>query len=189
MLINDYLADPCGSLSIPYWKNKKMNVPPDIKIVHHKNFKDKYLVNYTDEKYFRLIHYLNDVKQKPVPGFSIRTADISDIHSIVEVINKSYNDLSVNYHQILGLTKLPVHNSNLWVLLIENSSENIVGCGIADFDEEVKEGILEWIQILPDYRGKKLGKMIVNELLCRMKRAEFATVSGKINNPTNPERL
>ena len=48
---------------------------------------------------------------------------------------------------------------------------------------------MEWIQILPDYRGKKLGKMIVNELLCRMKRAEFATVSGKINNPTNPERL
>lgn len=66
---------------------------------------------------------------------------------------------------------------------------HLVGCGIADFDREAKEGILEWIQVLPEYRGKKIGKMIVNELLFRMKNADFATVSGKINNRTNPERL
>ena len=50
--------------------------------------------------------------------------------------------------------------------------------------------ILEWIQVLPQYRGKKIGQLIVTELLFRMKDvADFATVSGKVDNETNPEAL
>ena len=57
-------------------------------------------------------------------------------------------------------------------------------------DSEIKEGILEWIQVSPEYRGVGLGKFIVNELLWRMKdKAEFVTVSGKADNPTNPRNL
>lgn len=61
---------------------------------------------------------------------------------------------------------------------------------MAELDAEIKEGILEWIQVSPEYRGKGLGKFVVNELLWRMKdKAEFATVSGKVNNSTNPRGL
>jgi GNAT superfamily N-acetyltransferase len=46
---------------------------------------------------------------------------------------------------------------------------------------------LEWIQVSPEHRGKGLGKFVVNELLWRMKdTAEFVTVSGKVDTPTNP---
>ena len=42
----------------------------------------------------------------------------------------------------------------------------------------------------PKYRGKGLGKFVVNELLWRMKgKVDFVTVSGKIDNPTNPRDL
>ena len=44
----------------------------------------------------------------------------------------------------------------------------MAGCGIADYDSEAKELILEWIQVLPEYRGQKIGQLIVNELLRRM---------------------
>ena len=60
----------------------------------------------------------------------------------------------------------------------------------ANLDSETEELVLEWIQVLPEYRGRGLGKMLVNELLCRMGgRAKFATVYGKADSPSNPEAL
>ncbi|MGL5087309.1 MAG: GNAT family N-acetyltransferase [Clostridium sp.] len=50
--------------------------------------------------------------------------------------------------------------------------------------------MLEWIQILPEYRGLRLGKAIVMRLLLNMcKQVDFVTVSGKVDNKTNPEKL
>lgn len=189
MLLEEYLENPCKKSSIPYWKNKEIELPPNMKIVHQDDFDDKFLVEYCDEKYFRLIHHLDNIQNNSPEGFSIKTAEINDIPLIVEIINNSYSDLSVNYEQILSYTKTEVYDKNLWILVYEIKTNRIVGCGIADFDIEAKEGILEWIQVLPKYRGKKIGKLIVNELLSRMKKANFATVSGKIDNQTNPERL
>ena len=41
--------------------------------------------------------------------------------------------------------------------------------------------MLEWIQILPEYQGQKLGQAIVNQLLMNLSnRAEFVTVSGEV---------
>lgn len=37
--------------------------------------------------------------------------------------------------------------------------------GIANFDSELKEGSLEWIQVMPNDRGSGIGQVIVNELL------------------------
>ena len=49
---------------------------------------------------------------------------------------------------------------------------------------------MEWIQVSPEHRGIGLGKLVVNELLWRMKdKAEFVTVSGKVDNSTNPRGL
>ncbi|MCM1115043.1 MAG: GNAT family N-acetyltransferase [Clostridium sp.] len=189
MQLEEYLKNPCRSLSIPYWKNKDIVIPKNIKIVHHNDFDQNHLVGYHDERYFRLIHHLDNIDTHSPKGFSIKTACISDIPMIVEIINHSYSDLSVSTKQILSYTKTKVYDKNLWILVSETNKNKIVGCGIADFDKEAKEGILEWIQVLPEYRGRKIGKWIVNELLCRMENANFATVSGKVGNTTNPERL
>ena len=32
--LNEYLKNPCGTLSIPYWKNKNIITPEHIKVVH-----------------------------------------------------------------------------------------------------------------------------------------------------------
>ena len=189
MLLTEYLENPCGTLSIPYWKSENIKIPSNMKIIHNNDFNESYFSNYSDEKYFRLIHYLNNIEKNTVNGFSVKTAELSDIPAIVEIINKSYSDLSVNYNHIKSLTKTKVYNKNLWILVIDDKTNHIIGCGIADFDAKAKEGILEWIQVLPEYRGRKIGKMIVSELLHRMDKEDFATVSGKTDNPTNPEKL
>ncbi len=188
--LTEYLNNPCGTLSIPYWKAKNIVIPPDMKILHDKDFREDILSDYTDEKYFRLFHNLNGISKITSDVFEIITATRRDIKAIVQIINDSYTDISVNKELIKSYTKTPVYNEKLWVMVKENVTGKYVGCGIADFDTEAKELILEWIQVLPQYRGKKIGKLIVTELLCRMKDiADFATVSGKVDNLTNPETL
>ncbi|MCI7650092.1 MAG: GNAT family N-acetyltransferase [Oscillospiraceae bacterium] len=188
--LTEYLNNPCGALSIPYWKAKNIVIPPDMKIQHNKDFREDILSDYIDEKYFRLHHDLKEIPKIIANDFEITTATRKDIKSIVQIINDSYTDISVNKDLIKSYTKTPVYNKALWIMVKEKSTGKYVGCGMADFDIETKELILEWIQVLPQYRGKKIGQLIVTELLSKMKDiADFATVSGKVDNTTNPEAL
>lgn len=68
--------------------------------------------------------------------------------------------------------------------------KKIAATGIAEFDNQVYEGILEWIQVSPTYRGLGLGTYTVTELLKRIsEKAKFATVSGQVDNVYKPENL
>lgn len=188
--LTEYLNNPCGTLSIPYWKARNIVIPPDMKILHDKDFSADTLSDYTDEKYFRLYHNLKEIPKIIANDFEIITATRKDIKSIVQIINDSYTDISVSKDLIKSYTKTPVYNAALWIMVKEKVTDKYVGCGIADFDTESKEVVLEWIQVLPQYRGKKIGQLIVTELLLRMKDvADFATVSGKVDNMTKPEAL
>lgn len=82
-----------------------------------------------------------------------------------------------------------VYKNDLWIFIdkINNARYTPIAFVIADFDPLMKEGILEWIQVIPEFRGRALGKFLVAELLSRMKgKAKFATVSGNCNNISNP---
>ena len=188
--LTEYLNNPCGSLSVPYWKAENIVIPPDMKILHDNDFSAEILSDYIDEKYFRLYHNLKEIAKVITDDFEITTAVRKDIKAVVRIINGSYTDISVNKELIKSYTKTPVYNENLWVMVKERTTGKFVGCGLADYDSEAKELVLEWIQVLPQYRGKKIGQLIVTELLFRMKGvADFATVSGKVDNATNPEAL
>ncbi|MFX0205782.1 MAG: GNAT family N-acetyltransferase [Candidatus Hodarchaeota archaeon] len=76
----------------------------------------------------------------------------------------------------------------IWV--IDEIKNTPAGMGIAELDMTIPEASLEWIQVLPEYRNQGIGKAIVIELLNRYKdKVKFITVSGKVNNQTNPEEL
>lgn len=188
--IEAYKENPCGILSIPYWKNKHVCIPENMCIVHDTDYIEANYKDYHDEPYFRLHHALMGIQTITLDDISIVTAKQDDIPLFVDVINQSYSDLSVTFEQLKGYTQTDVFCPELWIYAIDIATSCIVGCGIADFDEEVHEGILEWIQVIPAYRGKGIGQLIVNELLKRMAGiADFVTVSGKVNNPTSPEML
>ena len=185
-----YKENPCGTLSIPYWKNKHICIPENMYIVHDTHYAKEKYQDYHDEPYFRLYHALVDVQTVKAEDISIVTAEYDDIPLLVDVINQSYADLSVTIEQLNKYTKTEVFCPELWICAVDNATSRIVGCGIADFDREIHEGILEWIQVIPAYRRKGIGQLIVNELLKRMTGfADFATVSGKVDNPTSPEML
>lgn len=92
--------------------------------------------------------------------------------------------------KLLGYIKSEVYDENLWIIVYEKVTHKPVACGIAELDKEIREGMLEWIQVLPAYRGKKIGQLLVNELLTRLQgKADFVTISGKVDNVTKPEIL
>ena len=79
------------------------------------------------------------------------------------------------------------YDPNLWLSIIDTETEKLVATGIAELDSAIGEGVLEWIQVSPDYRRMGLGSFLVRELLCRLNgKASFVTVSGMVNNKTNP---
>lgn len=124
--LTEYLNNPCGTLSIPYWKAKNIAIPPDMQILHDKDFSADTLSDYTDEKYFRIYHNLKDISKIIANDFEITTATRKDIKAIVQIINESYTDISVNKELIKSYTKTmqtcglwlkKKQRANLWVVV------------------------------------------------------------------------
>ncbi len=137
------------------------------------------------DKFFRIKHNLEKIDNQDIPEkCRYRTID--------PIIQICYSNTDLRGDKLKEYTKSDVYNNELWIFIdkMNNGIYMPVAFGIADFDSLVKEGILEWIQVLPEYRGKGFGKFLVAELLRRMKeKAKFATVSGDCNNISNPINL
>lgn len=183
-----YLQNPCGASSLPYWKAVRMDVPENMLIQHDRAFCGECLTDYIDEPYFRLYHDLRELRAAVLPeGFRLCKAAPADYAAH---INQCYGDGSITEAEISAYAQHPVYSAELWVAVQAWKTQEIVATGVAELDEDVGEGILEWIQVSPAYRGHGLGSYVVTELLNRMARkARFATVSGQVNNPSNPEGL
>lgn len=182
-----------------FWdKDKKHINDEDINgfnmvLAHNSQVNDKFKEKFTSiESYFKLLHNNKDIVDIEIPkGYYIRNVDIDlEMQMVSDLICSCYEDIKPNVNEVIKWTKHPVFHNDLWIWIIDEKTEEPVALGIAELDMNIKEGALEWIQVLPDYHGKKLGKVIVMELLKRLESyANFTTVSGELDNITNPERL
>lgn len=187
--LEEYLRDPCGTLSIPYWKSRSIRIPPHMKIVHARDFDPGLYRDYTDEPYFRLYHPLTETGAAQSDSFILRTAAADDLPLMADIINRSYTDLSVTVHQLKEYTLSAVYREELWLVATDRKG-TAVGCAIAELDTQAREGAVEWVQVLPRSRRRGVGRLLVSELLRRLSAmADFATVSGRTDNPSRPELL
>ena len=183
-----YLSDPCGVSSLPFWKTETVTIPRSLKIVRDDEYLQQEYAAYIDEPYFKLIHRMRILQNPVLPdGFSIEDIGISDFACH---IGECYADGGIAETDLKEYINHPVYDPSLWLAVKDNLTEKTVATGIAELDTRIGEGILEWIQVSPEYRHMGLGMFVVNELLCRMNgKADFVTVSGKVNNKTNPLAL
>ena len=181
-----YINNPCASLPTAYWKSIEYPVPENMKIFHERDYDG----SNNATKYFRLLHNLSNIESFTNNDFEFRNVNIEAQKDIVaQILSKCY-DRKYSIDFVENMTKTRVFDSELWIFLIEKKTLQLVALGIADFDKEISEGSLEWIQVLPSKRGLGLGKLLVSELLIRLKdKADFVTVSGEIDNKTKPEAL
>lgn len=186
--IEEYRNDPCRALSIPYWKAKNLSVPPNMKIVHDSEFDAALLDKYNDRKYFRLIHHL-----KAIPDFNVTEFEVSGISTYMidelsYMINLSYahSSIGVTADYIRTLTMSEVYCPELWIGAFY--SKRIIGSVIGEFDKNTGEAAIEWLQVLPEYRNSGMASALICRVLKKMRDiADFVTVSGECDNPTNPE--
>lgn len=185
---SQYLKNPGRASSIPYWKAVSISVPENMRILHHDDFNQSLLAEFTDEPYFRLMHDLQNINPVVIPdGFALCAATLADF---VAHINLCYGEACVTEDELRSYTARTVYCPELWIAIRAIKTGKIAATGIAELDREIGEGILGWAQVSEEYRGCGLGCCIINELLCRMKdMAKFVTVSGQCNNPWKPEKL
>lgn len=183
-----YLKNPCGALSIPLWKWQQMVIPENMRILHDRNYSP--LDGFRDEPFFRIRHDLTIVPEVRSDKYTVRTVSAEELPVVVQIINESYEYLSVTEGEIRAYTQRAVYDAQLWLAAVDSTTEEMVGCIIAELDREIREGILEWLQVLPWHRRKGIGRLLVLTLLGRMSgKADFVTVSGRCNDVSNPENL
>lgn len=188
--IKEYKTNPCKALSIPYWKAKSITIPSDMKIVHSSEFEEKLLENYDDSKFFRLKHNLKNIPLYNVPEIELSNINFNNIDELVNMINSSYthSQIRVTADDIKNWINSKVYCSDLWIGAFED--EKLIGSIICEFDSEVSEGVIEWLQVLPEYRNRGIAAALCSKALMKMSKfADFATVSGECDNITNPEKV
>ena len=85
MDVKEYLQNPCGTLSIPYWKAKTLAIPDSMRIIHCSNWNGQY-GNF--QRFFRIKHDLNDLS--PI-DYDYDTLSIDyQATQLCEMINESY---------------------------------------------------------------------------------------------------
>ena len=187
MNAEQYLADPCGASSLPFWKTEQFAVPEGICICRDDDFFTQ-SVEGVDEPYFKLMHDLRQVRRTMLPaGFRLVSAGVADF---ARHINSCYGAEGVSEAELLAYRRRQTYNPALWLAVADTGNGALAATGIGELDARIGEGILEWIQVSPAYRRRGLGRFLVCELLRRMQgRAQFATVSGRANNPDMPYAL
>jgi len=183
-----YLENPCKASSLPYWKSNLIKIPENMKVVLEEDLQSDEAQGYSDERFFKLIHRLKNIEKPTLDNrYELVCCEVSEY---AKHIATCYSDVGISPEELMDYQTHTVYDRDLWIAVTERGCDEIIASGIAELDTDIKEGILEWIQVLPEYRGKGLGKFIVNELLWRMKdQAEFVTVSGKVDNETHPREL
>jgi GNAT superfamily N-acetyltransferase len=141
--------------------------------------------------YFRLIHKNAPPIDGCPPGFVYQTVNPQrDVSLITSMISACYENIKISEEIVQSWMGHPVYDPRLWVWVKDINADRFAALGIADLDIRVPEASLEWIQVHPDYQSRGLGLAIVGELLRRAAdEADFTTVSGEVNNPSQPEKL
>ncbi|MBI9015321.1 MAG: GNAT family N-acetyltransferase [Clostridiales bacterium] len=211
-----YIKDP-SSLSTAFWKYKSAFDHPNAKCIQVgeekvlflddqllgfrgldlKSFDTETLMGvdachplplkgFKESKFFVLHHDMKRV-HKIAHEYQIEVVKADEAKEVMSFINNSYEFISVTEAEVLNWRIHDVFDESLWIWIKEDNE--ILALGIAEYDQTIKEGALEWIQVHEKARGKGIGKILVNELLSRMKQADFVTVSGEVDNKTEPEKL
>lgn len=189
--VEKYISNLCRYSALPLYKELRQN-NSSIRVIHNTDFKQDFLLKNTDHKrFFRISHNLENVREVRITGYNIRKFNAeTDIDKVINIINESYTDIKITKKEVIQMLKDKVYNSDLWKFVIDKSTNKEVALGICQFDASVFEVEFDWIQVLPEYRGKGIGLMLVSHLLNNTpKNAKFATVSGNIDNPSSPEKL
>ena len=190
-----YIASPTTAASLAFWKEESFIAPEDMLIVGEEEYRlaldsDKNaFAGFADEPYFKLVFRIAEkcIEKPELPrGYALYNGTSKDFSEDICFCYGGGPDEA----ELESYKRHPTHDPSLLIMLKNEETGEIAASGIAEVDARIGEGILEWIQVSPDARRRGLGRFIVSELLWRIReKVVFVTVSGKLNDDSNPLAL
>lgn len=148
--------------------------------------------NWRKSRFFKLHKAIPTDSESQIYDSCFKSVEVdnTEIQSVLEFLNKCYSDMNLSIDMIQNWRKENVFRPELWRWAIDINTGEKIGLGIAQFDSSIGEGILDWIQVLPDRRGKGVGSFVIREIEKSFPQSvSFITVSGDFDNQNNPNRL
>ena len=183
----EYLNNPCKTSSLPFYK-RNISFPKNVCVFHMSDYNENNNYRRVD-KYFKLKHDLRDIRKTSIEAFPIEIKE--DINDLVDMINESYEKegIIISRDYFNDLSKSTLYRKNLWLKIVD-SDKNMIASLIALYDGEINEGVVDFIQVLPKYRGLGYARELLLKVLNELRSvADFVTVSGRVENQTNPKKL
>lgn len=186
--LTEYRKNPCAMLPAPLWKfwaEPSMWEMQATRIIDPSACSD-------GEVRFRIKHPLTGVED-PIaadlaPGFHLASGSRRSPEELSALINQCREE-QVTPDDVAAFKRRAQFRPSLWVLALD-AKDRPAGFGLAECDQKSGEGSLEWIQVVQEYQSMGVGRLLVSALLSRLQDlAAFATASGTVNNPFNPEGL
>lgn len=184
----DYMADPTGTSALAYWKRHHL-IPAGVEVYHERHFRPEQAHGAKLERYFRLVHYLSYVRTLQIPaGMTIRELSPEDDPALIQQINAAYRDLAIHIDEtwLARWRAAPVYFPQGWLGLFQG--EQMVASIICEYDPEIQEGVVDWLQVDLKHQGQGLAQVLLCHALHVLKtKADFVTVSGSLDNKSDPE--
>ncbi|MHB8071376.1 MAG: GNAT family N-acetyltransferase [Candidatus Cryosericum sp.] len=144
------------------------------------------------EAFFRLVHTGSELPLRvTVRGYGVKQVDTTtELPLVATILHACYDTPTPGTDELVEWVRRPVFDPRSWLWIMDTREKRPVALGIAEVDKLTEEGSLEWIQVLPAFRGLGLGTMLVQEMVNRLQQeVAFTTVSGQVRNSCEPERL
>ena len=165
---------------------------PALAVVHSRYASNvAFSSDYTVQRFFRLSLTKNAIFYPLPQRYSFEAAKLPEQAALAaQVIGRCYVHLRPSQDEVVRWLQDPVFSPDLWVWIKDKRSNQPAGLGIAELDPLLGEASLEWIQVLPEFRGQGLAKALVSQLVSQLSgRASVITVSGEADNPSDAEHL
>ncbi len=105
-----------------------------------------------------------------------------DFAAAAELLNRCYQNHNHDAEEIASWCKQSVFDDSLWIWVRTRESNEDVGLGISTYQGTIKETYLDWIQVLPSYQRKGIGKMLVGETIKRaIDKSNIIRITGMVD--------
>lgn len=139
------------------------------------------------DRYFRARLADKPTRRPELPaGFEISDCDPEgDLEQAMELMNAAYPSLRrfMTLPRLREMTHADHYFAPGWFFLVQRPSGKRVGLAISGHDTDMDEGFIDWVQLLPRFRRRGLGTLLVRESIHRLRQARLITVSGTLDAP------
>jgi len=119
-------------------------------------------------------------------GLRMLTVDPEkDLPTLADLMNSAYPSLPrfIDAERLAVAARAPSYYADGWFFLCDETLARPIGAAVCGYCGETDEGFIDWVQVLPRFRGRGLGVILAREAIRRLAAAGCITVSGSLDAP------